>query len=205
MYSAISCLYLRALSNISDILWQFVLIEEETRELKANTDLPQVTDKLYHIEQHDRCLIRSRIGYPLWAPGFTHSCWSSFQLSVLCCCFVCIRPVLNVASVSGLSIFVLFCLYSSCAQCCQCLWIVHFCFVLFVFVLCSMLPVSLDCPFLFCLYTSCAQCCQCLWIVHSWLTLWVSNVYILYLVHLPINRYQNHNFSSYRYWKHKQM
>ena len=111
MHSAISCLYLRALSNISDILWQFVLIEEETSELKANTDLPQVTDKFYHIEQHDGCLIRSRIAYSLAlrAPGFTHGCWSSFQLSVLCCvaflfCFVCIRPVLNVASVSGLSI-----------------------------------------------------------------------------------------------------
>jgi hypothetical protein len=44
---------------------------------------------------------------------------------------------------------------------------VVFC-VLFVFVLClvcSMLPVSLDCLSSF--YVLCAQCYQCLWIVHS--------------------------------------
>jgi hypothetical protein len=75
------------------------------------------------------------------------------------------------------------------AQCCLCLWIVHswvpllclvpnvvcvpgfsildcpFCFW------CSMLPMSLDCPFLIAPSVSSAQFCLCLWIVHSWLPL----------------------------------
>jgi hypothetical protein len=81
----------------------------------------------------------------------------------------------------------LICLSSSCvlcAQCCQYLWIAHSWFVclrpvfcvpnvasisglsildLFVFILCfvcSMLPVSLDCPFLICLFSSCVLCVQ---------------------------------------------
>ena len=36
-------------SNISVISWQSVLLEEETGEPRETTDLPQVTDKLYHI------------------------------------------------------------------------------------------------------------------------------------------------------------
>ena len=36
-------------NNISAILWQSVLLMEETGE---NTVLPQVTDKLYHIKLH---------------------------------------------------------------------------------------------------------------------------------------------------------
>ena len=36
-------------NNISDILWQSVLLVEETRVSGKNTDLLQVTDKLYHI------------------------------------------------------------------------------------------------------------------------------------------------------------
>jgi len=35
--------------NISIILWQSVLLVEETGVPEKNIDLPQVTDKLYHI------------------------------------------------------------------------------------------------------------------------------------------------------------
>jgi hypothetical protein len=47
-------------NNISAISWQSVLLVEETGE---NTDLPQVTDKLYHIKLHRvvRALRRIRI------------------------------------------------------------------------------------------------------------------------------------------------
>jgi hypothetical protein len=57
-----------------------------------------------------------------------------------------IRPVSCVASLSGLYI------------------------VLFVFVLCLVLPVYLDCP-LFCLSSSCVLCCQFIWIVHCFVCL----------------------------------
>ena len=75
---------------------------------------------------------------------------------------------------------------SSCVQCCQCLWVVHSWLhlcpvssvasvsVLFIldctFVLCLVLPVSLDCSFLIA-PLSCVLCVQCLWVVHSWLHL----------------------------------
>ena len=36
-------------NNISDILWLSVLLVEETEYSEKITDLPQVTDKLYHI------------------------------------------------------------------------------------------------------------------------------------------------------------
>ena len=36
-------------NNISAISWQSVLLVEETRLFGETTDLPQVTDKLYHI------------------------------------------------------------------------------------------------------------------------------------------------------------
>ena len=36
-------------NNISVISWQSVLLVEETGVPRENTDLPQVTDKLYHI------------------------------------------------------------------------------------------------------------------------------------------------------------
>ena len=36
-------------NNISVISWRSVLLVEETRVFKENTDLSQVTDKLYHI------------------------------------------------------------------------------------------------------------------------------------------------------------
>ena len=36
-------------NNISAILWRSVLLVEETRVPGENHDLPQVTDKLYHI------------------------------------------------------------------------------------------------------------------------------------------------------------
>ena len=35
-------------NNISVILWRSVLLVEETEVPGKNTDLPQVTDKLYH-------------------------------------------------------------------------------------------------------------------------------------------------------------
>jgi hypothetical protein len=57
-----------------------------------------------------------------------------------------IRSVSCVASISGLSI------------------------VLFVFVLCLVLPVYLDCP-LFCWSSSCVLCCQFIWIVHCFVCL----------------------------------
>jgi hypothetical protein len=37
------------INNISVILWWSVLLVEETGVPRENTDLPQVTDKLYHI------------------------------------------------------------------------------------------------------------------------------------------------------------
>jgi len=36
-------------NNISVISWRSVLLVEETRVPEKTTDLPQVTDKLYHI------------------------------------------------------------------------------------------------------------------------------------------------------------
>ena len=36
-------------NNISAISWLSVLLEKETRVLGETTDLPQVTDNLYHI------------------------------------------------------------------------------------------------------------------------------------------------------------
>jgi hypothetical protein len=36
-------------NNISVISWQSVLLMEETEYLEKTSDLPQVTDKLYHI------------------------------------------------------------------------------------------------------------------------------------------------------------
>ena len=36
-------------NNISVILWWSVLLVEETRVPEKTTDMPQVTDKLYHI------------------------------------------------------------------------------------------------------------------------------------------------------------
>jgi len=52
-------------------------------------------------------LQETRTTFPSQAPGFLPGCWwgpccSSFQFSVLCFCFVCLRPVFFVA------------------QCCQC-------------------------------------------------------------------------------------
>jgi hypothetical protein len=39
-------------NNISVILWQSVLLVEETEVPKKTTNRPQVTDKLYHIMLH---------------------------------------------------------------------------------------------------------------------------------------------------------
>jgi hypothetical protein len=36
-------------NNISAISWQSFLFVEETEDQEKTTDLPQVTDKLYHI------------------------------------------------------------------------------------------------------------------------------------------------------------
>ena len=83
----------------------------------------------------------------------------------------------------------LFCSSSSCVlctQCCHCLWIV------FVMCLvCSMLPVSLDClrPVSCVLNVAsasglssscvlCTQCCQCLWIAHYWMLIRFSLTFI---------------------------
>ena len=55
--------------------------------------------------------------------------------------------------------------------------ILHWPFVSFIFVLCTMLPVFLKCQFLiapsFCLSSSCVRtlCCQLFWSVHFWLSL----------------------------------
>jgi hypothetical protein len=38
--------------NISVISWWSILLVEETRVPEKTTDLPQVTDKLYHIMLH---------------------------------------------------------------------------------------------------------------------------------------------------------
>ena len=39
-------------NNISVILWQSVLLVEETRVPRENHRISQVTDKLYHIKSH---------------------------------------------------------------------------------------------------------------------------------------------------------
>jgi hypothetical protein len=36
-------------NNISAILWRSVLLVEETEDPEKTTDMPQVTDKLYHM------------------------------------------------------------------------------------------------------------------------------------------------------------
>ena len=36
-------------NNISVVSWRSVLLVEETEYLEKTTDLPQITDKLYHI------------------------------------------------------------------------------------------------------------------------------------------------------------
>jgi len=46
-------------NNISVISWQSVLLVEETGVPRENTDLPQVTDKLYHIMLHPLSGIRT--------------------------------------------------------------------------------------------------------------------------------------------------
>jgi hypothetical protein len=89
-------------------------------------------------------------------------CCSSFKFSVMC--FVCLRSV-------------------SCAQCCQCLCIVY--------VLYSMLPVSLYCLCLVLnvasvsvLSMSCTQCCQCLCIVYVLYSMLPVSLYCIF----PITR-----------------
>jgi hypothetical protein len=122
---------------------------------------------------------------------------SSCVLCVQCCrCLwiVCLRPVFcvsNVANVSGLFVFVLClvctmlpmfldCLSSSCVLCVQygrCLWVaslrpvscvsntvdVSVLFVFVLFLVCPILPISLDCLSSSCVF--CVQYCRCLWIV----------------------------------------
>ena len=81
-----------------------------------------------------------------------------------------------------------------CVQCCQFLWLVHSSFPLqysLTFIcpclVCSMLPVSLACPFFVApsiysnVYLSCVLCVQCyqfLWLVHSSLPLHYSLTFI---------------------------
>ena len=86
-------------------------------------------------------------------------CLFSFPFSSFVLCLVC--PLLPISLMCPLlissSVFsLMYCSYVLCAQCSQCLWSVHSWLPLrfsltFLFVLCfvcSMLPVSLECPFL---------------------------------------------------------
>jgi hypothetical protein len=48
-------------NNISVISWRSVLLVEETEVPRENTDLPQITDKLYHIILYQVHIVMSRI------------------------------------------------------------------------------------------------------------------------------------------------
>jgi hypothetical protein len=48
-------------NNISVISWRSVLLVEETEVPRENTDLPQITDKLYHIILYQVHIVMSGI------------------------------------------------------------------------------------------------------------------------------------------------
>jgi hypothetical protein len=100
-------------------------------------DFPGVNISRYKAINTDGCFMRIINCLPfssIWVRARYFSC------VVFCFClflsFSLVSCVLNVASFSGLSL-----VYVLCAQCCQFLWI-----VLSLCLVCSMLPVSLDCP-----------------------------------------------------------
>ena len=139
--------------------------------VKTYTGLVMSNTGVSYINQEQPTL-RENLGS---LPVFTRGQWCSsyYEFSVLSFCFICFHSL-------------------SCAHCNLWLWICH-CWLSLLylvpnvtcdsgfvivdcpfFILCPMLPVTLDLSLLIVLSLSCAQCYPWLWICHCWLSLQCS-------------------------------